>query len=152
MPATRDAILHIPAEGGVEAELLRDLLGSVNAAYSGYLAFERLVSDGPSARLSRRYLWRDWPFLGPDWPNDTDNFLVSPSERLIVARVELASPGFWEFLGLLNPLEVTRKYLEDRHRRRQDREYREAVSYTHLDVYKRQVEEQAPVFSRGGRS
>jgi hypothetical protein len=34
-------------------------------------------------------------------------------------------PGFWEFLGSLNPLEVIRQYLSDRHRRRQDREYRE---------------------------
>ena len=38
----------------------------------------------------------------------------------------LQSPGFWEFLGRLSPLEVVRQYLADRHERRKDREYREA--------------------------
>jgi hypothetical protein len=31
----------------------------------------------------------------------------------LVARVELGSPGFWEFAGALNPLEAIRKYLND---------------------------------------
>jgi hypothetical protein len=33
-----------------------------------------------------------------------------PAEPLIVTRVLLQSPGFWEFLGSLNPLEVLRRY------------------------------------------
>lgn len=30
----------------------------------------------------------------------------------------LESPGFWHFLGGLNPLETIRRYLEDRHQRK----------------------------------
>jgi hypothetical protein len=59
---------------------------------------------------------------------------VFANERVIVVRVELSSPGFWEFLGALNPLEVTLRYLEDRHRRRQDRAYREAEEERQLGL------------------
>ena len=38
--------------------------------------------------------------------------------------VVLQSPGFWEFLGKLNPLEVLRLYLNDRHNRIKDVTYR----------------------------
>jgi hypothetical protein len=50
MPATRNAVLHLPAEGSVEAAIVRDLVGALNAAHSGCIAFgrsfERLLADG----------------------------------------------------------------------------------------------------------
>jgi hypothetical protein len=46
----------------------------------------------------------------------------------------MKSPGYWDFLGKLNPLEVTRQYLQDRHERRKDREYREAAEKRRLDL------------------
>jgi hypothetical protein len=98
-------------------------------AHSGFIAFDRMVSD-----VGRWY--REFPFprpyLGgsalwfPDWdPEHVAESFVFGDELLLVGRVELGSPGFWEFLGSLNPLEVIRQYLNDRHRRRQDRQYRE---------------------------
>ena len=45
-------------------------------------------------------------------------------------RIE--SPGFWEFLGALNPLQQIREYLNGRHKRRQDREYRETAEQERL--------------------
>jgi hypothetical protein len=48
--------------------------------------------------------------------------------------VTLSSPGFWEFLGKLNPLEVIRQYLTDRHEQRKDREYREAAEKNKLNL------------------
>jgi hypothetical protein len=56
------------------------------------------------------------------------------SERLILSSVKLASPGFWEVLGTLNPLEVTRQYLNDRHERRKDRDYRESAEKRRLEL------------------
>ena len=134
-------MLHLPSQGGVEAALIRDLVSAVHDAHSGYIAFDRIVSD-----LGREY--RDWvvPFprryrgLAPTpWYLDLNQFVVADSyvftnERLLVVRVELGSPGFWEFLGALNPLEVTRKYLDDRHRRRQDRAYREGQEERQLGL------------------
>ena len=56
------------------------------------------------------------------------------AEQLILSAVSLASPGFWEFLGTLNPLEVLRKHLNDRHERRKDHEYRESAERPRLDL------------------
>lgn len=56
------------------------------------------------------------------------------AEPLVVNRVVLESPGFWEFIGALNPLEVLRKYLNDRHERRKDREYREGSERRQLEI------------------
>lgn len=43
---------------------------------------------------------------------------------LSLGRVILNSPGFWEFVGGLNPLEQIRIYLSERHERKKDNEYR----------------------------
>src|SRR4051794_35010663 len=55
------------------------------------------------------------------WPSDA---FVPAARRLRVARVVMRSPGFWEFLGALNPLQQLREYLNDRHERSKDRGYR----------------------------
>ncbi|MDB5123695.1 MAG: hypothetical protein JWP94_1824 [Mucilaginibacter sp.] len=52
--------------------------------------------------------------------------LVPPSERLLLSKVNIQSPGFWEVLGTMNPLNQMREYLKDRHERRKDRDWREA--------------------------
>ena len=46
---------------------------------------------------------------------------------LELSRVHMNSPGIWEFLGKLNPLEVIRLALNDAHERRKDRSYRESA-------------------------
>src|SRR5262249_30612321 len=53
--------------------------------------------------------------------------VVLPENRLRLHAVSIQSPGFWEFLGTLNPLETIRKYLGDRYERKKDREYRNAA-------------------------
>jgi hypothetical protein len=50
--------------------------------------------------------------------------LVLPEDRIQIASIIIKSPGFWEFLGNVNPLEVIRKYLCDRHERKKDEAYR----------------------------
>jgi hypothetical protein len=46
------------------------------------------------------------------------------SERLRLYSAKFNSPGFWEFLGKLNPLEIIRLLLNDEHERKKDRSYR----------------------------
>jgi hypothetical protein len=43
-------------------------------------------------------------------------------ERLSLKATRFESPGWWEFLGKLNPLEVLRQYLNDRHKQKEDRD------------------------------
>lgn len=47
--------------------------------------------------------------------------LVLPDERLSITKVSIGSPGFWEVLGSLNPLQQLREYLKDRHERLKDK-------------------------------
>ena len=47
-------------------------------------------------------------------------------------RVNINSPGIWEFLGKLNPLEVVRQYLCDLHERKKDRQYRNVLERDRL--------------------
>jgi hypothetical protein len=53
--------------------------------------------------------------------------IVLPEDHLQVSSIIINSPGFWEFLGSLNPLEVLRKYLCDRHERLKDQTYRNRI-------------------------
>ena len=71
-----------------------------------------------------------------DWPPSPEEIasLVPRKEQLILSAVKLTSPGFREFSGTLNPLEVLRKYLNDRHERRKDHEYREFSRTTTVDT------------------
>ena len=71
-----------------------------------------------------------------DWPPTKEEIssLVPHSEQLILSSVKLNSPGFWEFFGKINPLEVIRQYLNDRHERRKDREYRESAESRRLQL------------------
>lgn len=57
-----------------------------------------------------------------------------PQYRLELSRVSIKSPGFWEFLGALNPLQQLREFLKDRHERRKDHEYREPAEKEKLKL------------------
>jgi hypothetical protein len=59
---------------------------------------------------------------------------VPVTERLILNYVRLQSPGLWEFLGTLNPLEVLRNFISDRHERRKDTQYRESAERRRLEL------------------
>ena len=66
--------------------------------------------------------------------------VIRPSDRIVLLRVKLESPGAWEFLGSLNPLEVIRHWLADNHERRKDKEYREAAERERLRLENRLLE------------
>jgi hypothetical protein len=79
--------------------------------------------------------------IGYSWPLDAGfsfsaeeirRRLLLAEDHLLISRIEISSPGFWEFLGALNPLEQFRKYLNDRHERKKDKEYRNKAEATKL--------------------
>lgn len=76
-------------------------------------------------------------FEGPESPlgrGALGRYAVPIQKRLVLKSVVIQSPGFWEVIGDLNPLEVIRKYLQDRHVRRQDRAYRETEEAARLSL------------------
>lgn len=139
--------LRIRGHGDVEVRLVANFLNDLEVAYNSIYVFDGIMDR-------RRRLFRDLPFeffpsvfdfdlrlIAPNGPQnaglDNDRFyasLVPRKERLILDRVQLTSPGFWEVLGNLNPLEVLRQYLNDRHERRKDREYRESAEQRRLEL------------------
>ena len=50
--------------------------------------------------------------------------IILPNDRLIISKVNIQSPGFWEVLGSLNPLQQIREYIKDRHERKKDNKYK----------------------------
>jgi hypothetical protein len=135
--------LRIASQGGWPVGDTIEFLDAFKSAYQGILVFEMVLeSYTAQSEAWRRYA----PFPPPFYSNlqwataflhisdEELSRLIRPRDQLVLRHVELSSPGFWEFLGALNPLDVLRKYLDDRHRRRQDREYREREEARTLDL------------------
>jgi hypothetical protein len=70
------------------------------------------------------------------WPPTIQEIasFVPRAEQLVLASVKINSPGSWDFIGALNPFEVLRKYLNDRHERRKDHDYRESAEQRRLTL------------------
>lgn len=113
---------------------LRDLEYAYNSAYvfdSILEEAEELYRTGNSPGLPiRNLLWMAW------WPPTPEKVaaMVPEADRLRLIGVELHSPGAWDFLGKLNPLETIRLYLNDRHERQKDREYRSRAEAEKLEL------------------
>lgn len=110
--------------GGTIGEIT-SFLYDIEKAYNQIYLFETFVLSDFNPRL-RRYS----PLLefGVSLPNVTSQLsedLILPEYRLFIEKVSIQSPGFWEVFGSLNPLQQIREFLNDRHKRRQDREYKE---------------------------
>jgi hypothetical protein len=142
--------LRIHGEGEVEVELVAAYLMALKRAYDSILLFESII-DGlnrtaQDVPVPARYsfgLTIGWPVARRrglayirEWPPNTEDVasFVLPSEQLVLSAVRLSSPGFWDFLGKLNPLEVMRQYVNDRHERRKDKEYRESAEARRLEL------------------
>lgn len=117
-----------------------EIISFLNDLQSAYLALYAL----DDSRIDYRLWRRDGPFgpygaapglgitgLGVVQRRADE---IPPSSRLVLSRVRIESPGFWEFVGSLNPLQQIREYLNDRHKRRQDRDYRELAEQERLII------------------
>lgn len=137
--------------GNIETSTLRVLanrLGTVSevttflddfeAAYIAIYTFDTFWLSTNGKRLRRYKIeflleFGPVPYLGtPPSPLTKDDVL--PEHHLILNRVRVESPGFWEFLGSLNPLQQIREYLNDRHRRKQDKEFRNVAEKDRLEL------------------
>lgn len=112
---SQQARLRLKSQGDVPSSDVRQFLQAFEHAYNCLVIFQDATSSREAAM--------NWV------PNaifdlGTSESMVLPSDQLVVSAVSLSSPGFWEFLGAINPLEIIRKYLQDRHERKKDAAYR----------------------------
>jgi hypothetical protein len=119
----------------VEVREIRRYLSAFEHAYNGLVVFDQIVPVTPTPEE-----WAAWPLrlsLQPlSWPRNRRAIedAVPVSDVLVLSAAHLESPGFLEFAGALNPLETIRKYLNDRHERKKDRDYRNAAERRKLDA------------------
>jgi hypothetical protein len=116
--------LRLGSYGYQRLDTVLEFLTAFKSTYDGLTVFGGLGRDSADSFLQ----------LGRHELDEMLSEYLKDDQHIILQRVELSSPGFWEFLGVLNPLEVIRRYLEDRHRRRQDRTYREAAEQRQLEL------------------
>ena len=119
-------LVIVANRGGTIAEISA-FLSDVEAAYNALYSFEKL--SHVVQRFGRRRLLKNSgdPFWELGFYKSTfiEPAMIPPSARLSLERVQIESPGIWEFAASLNPLEQIRKFLNDRHERRKDKQYRE---------------------------
>jgi hypothetical protein len=98
--------------GEIPAEYAARVLTYVEDAYDGFWIADQICTmaseDVPTVVQSLCSTWISTPRRLP---------FATSSESLKLKRVVLQSPGFWGFVGALNPLESLRKYLNDRFER-----------------------------------
>jgi hypothetical protein len=145
MPGQQDGRLRVNSESGWPVGDCIEFLAAIRRAYNSLVVLASILDSynsygypthsGGRARLG---LFGDplinQTFVELPFSEDFISSLMLPQEKLLIRRVQLSSPGFWEFVGLLNPLEVIRKFIDDCHQRRQDREYREQSERRRLEI------------------
>ncbi len=84
-------------------------------------SIEKRIAERRSRGRSRRSIH----YYIQEFESKTDiNKIILPDERLVISKVNIQTPGFWEFMGAINPLEQIGKYLRDRRKRTKDCRYR----------------------------
>lgn len=153
----QDGQLRVHGQGEVEVDLIVAYLNDFKFAYNALCVFEETI-DGwqrtsrrfpfPLFEIDATYSWSSYRRTGrlvresAATPEEIA-LLVPKSQQLVLSGVVLQSPGFWEFVGKLNPLEVLRQYLNDRHERRKDRNYREGAEQRRLRLENLKLENEA---------
>lgn len=152
MPDQDKAKIRINTFAPMFASEAADLIISAQRAYNGIYIFDEIVGRIEKHFRSFRYIDRygsslDFLLERGIFLSHWQNILVAETseknlhvadenvqigDRFIFTGARISSPGFWEFIAKLNPLEVIRLYLNDRHERRKDKEYREGLEEENL--------------------
>ena len=126
---TEISTLRINGErAGTVKEITEYLLDLENAYNSLYIFdhFLDTISPNSKSRRNLRFYIYEFGFpLSLNFKLDNSSDFILPENRLVISKINIQSPGFWEVIGSLNPLQQLREYLKDRHERRKDIEWRE---------------------------
>jgi hypothetical protein len=132
------------------AEVLSDLAWAYNALYYFFDLSEDLISLGRSWRAygppGPLFVPLPFAFSTPSKRRLPASGVISIPEQEALTRYvdrrdwlqvqgcQIASPGWIDLLGKLNPLEVLRQWAQDQHERRKDRSYRQAEEKRRLQL------------------
>jgi hypothetical protein len=125
------AKLRIQGTGDVPVNHVHKFLSDLENAYNSILMYELLLDRVAKAQTPGFLVSQSLPV---DLSPLAIRAFVPAGSGLVLYGVTLQSPGFWEFLGKLNPLEVIRLYLIDRDERRQRKEFRDNAEKEKLEL------------------
>lgn len=100
--------------GGTVSEISQFLIDLERAYVALYRLDNRLSRSWPQFPRRMRYEFFElgYPLLALEDPVRHPESLL-PEHRLVIQRVRIESPGFWEVLASFNPLQQIREYLND---------------------------------------
>ena len=125
---TSDTRLRVNTEKLGDIRDIIRYLQDLEKAYNHLYTFDFIISD--AKRRHKKLNESQYSSRGTSKPVRTipsirkPEEVVLPDDRIQLTSIVIKSPGFWEFLGNINPIEVLRKYLCDRHERKKDDSYR----------------------------
>lgn len=143
--ANRYGRLVIKGKRSASVSEVREYLTAVEEAYNNLYVVDLIIADlrneiqeierGRAFRVARTdFLSQTGLDRGQKSPLPFIEEYLLPEDKLQLSSVVIESPGFWEFMGSLNPLQQIRNFINDHHERRQDREYREEREANRLDL------------------
>jgi hypothetical protein len=112
-------------------QFLTNFENAYNSIYAFVFLIDELLKKDDKRQLKKKYhylekYFKEETLLKLIEEIDIDKIIL-PADEIKISKINIQSPGFWEFLGNINPLEQIRKYLIDRKERRKNRDYRDRI-------------------------
>ena len=123
--------------GEISPDYAALVLQRFSSAYYGLLFIEQISIAEKGSLVRDYYKYAEFNPHYEIWRLDDEVMSMLPEHFTYPLELKGAvfqSPGYWDFLGKLNPLENIREYLNDRHDRIKDIEYRNRYEKEELDL------------------
>jgi hypothetical protein len=140
-----NGILRIRTTKSISVRYISEFLGQLDQTYASISNFESNIDDqfrflssiesrseGFTPELKRMFRYSF----------ERRFFETAVKSNLMIFRVSVNSPGFWDVIGNLNPLLHIREYLKEAHERGKDMRYREEIDSkgNELDLERKRLE------------
>jgi hypothetical protein len=132
------AILTLNAKLPVTVKEAAQFLEELDSTYKHLRLLEIIQEEVSSQAVFSIHSF--WGYLHQEGEIDIPEFYLTPNDSLILARANFNSPGFWEVLGSFNPLQQIREFLNDRHLRKKDADYKNELEKRKLQLENAEIE------------
>ena len=113
------------------------ILQRFSSAYYGILFFDQISRIDNLRTIRKLYSVIEFNPYYEIWRFDDEIISMLPEHFTYPLELKGAvfqSPGFWEFIGKIDPLKHIREFLNERHDRKKDTEYRNKYEEKELDL------------------
>lgn len=136
-------IVKLYGVGEISPDYAALILQRFSSAYYGLLFLDQISMLSNSRTVRNIYQAVEFNSLYEIWRFDDEIMSMIPDQFAYPLELKGAvfqSPGFWEFIGKLDPLKHIREYLNERHNRKKDNNYRNKYEEKELDLKSKLLE------------